>query len=218
MRLLFLFAFLSSSLICSAQFELKSDRSTSVAIEFLPKPNFDSIQFEMRLWDMGSLLPVNYFLRLSFSKSEEWHINFGIADDSLVFEKHILEEQDSLKKLWAELNGYQILSLKDQKEAQVWLRKGDKKSKLKWDQIEDWGPTDGSFYVLELLTNTNFKTIAYLNPYSFDKRFKNWDAPDYDKFIKILNRLEPYFNQPKLRAEFFKLWFKDQKNKARPQK
>jgi hypothetical protein len=215
MRLLFLFAFLSSSLICSAQFEFKSDSSTSVAVEFLPKPNFDSIQFEMRLWDMGILLPINYFLRLSFSKSEEWHITLGIADDSLVFEKHISEEQDSLKKLWTKLNEYEILTLKDQQEAEVWLGVGDKKTKLKWDQIKDWGPNDGSFYVLELLTNTNFKTIQYQNPHWFDERFKlekeNWIAPDYDKLVKILNWLAPYFNQRKLKGEFLKLWAENQK-------
>uniref|UniRef100_UPI00404743AA hypothetical protein n=1 Tax=Roseivirga sp. TaxID=1964215 RepID=UPI00404743AA len=215
MRLLFLFSFLSSSLICSAQFEFKSDSSTSVVIEYLPQPNFDSIQFEMRLWESGALIPINYFLRLSFSKSEEWHITLGIADDSLVFEKHISEEQDSLKKLWTKLNEYEILTLKDQKEAEVWLGKGDKKTKLIWDQIQKLGPTDGSSYILELLTNTNSKTIQYQNPHWFDERFKfvkeNWIAPDYDKLVKILNSLEPYFNQRELRDVLLKLWAEKQK-------
>jgi hypothetical protein len=54
----------------------------------------------------------------------------GIIIDSQVFEKYILAEQDSLKKLWAELNQHEILSLKDQKDAQAWIIKEDKSQNL----------------------------------------------------------------------------------------
>lgn len=164
----------------------------------------------MRLWESGALIPINYFLRLSFSKSEEWHISLGRTIDSQVFEKYILVEQDSLKKLWAELNQHEILSLKDQKDAQAWIIKEDKKSKLKWDQIQQLGPSDGSIYILELLTTNNSKTITYQNPHWFDERFKfekeHWIALDYDKLVKILNSLAPYFNQPEQREKLLRLY------------
>jgi len=198
----------------NAQFEFQNDAGDRPQSR-IPNPNYDSIQFEFRMWEDGWFYPS--FYQMTYDYNGAWSYKRGFICDQEMIQLDPVEPTPNIDSIWSILISKNVLTLKSQNEIRVSLKMDANIYKLNEEEFDKLLGTDGIGYMIELMTKDRYRSYYYINPISLSDRFNkssqnHWIATEHHQMADIVNTLNEVFNRSEINALLVQKW-KDNYNK-----
>jgi hypothetical protein len=205
MRLIFIILIiLSVSLVVKAQFLFQTDFekqplfADKLINTDLAPPNYDSIQFELRFWNVGTF---GGFIQMTVDYNGNWNYRRGYLTEEYQIKNLKLNlSQSSLETIWEKLSNLNIMELPDQDKLTFKIERNGKSIILGPQENETekiiHNTLDADGYIVELFAKGRYRNYYYYNPIGINKIFKlnNIISKETEQFASIVTILSDNFN------------------------